>query len=240
LDQVQELYRIEEKCRKENLPPENRLKVRKAESIPILEKIGKWLTENQQSPEAQIKSSINTAIQYAASRWEGLCAYAHDGRLEIDNNLIENSIRPLALGRKNYLFAGNHDAARNLAALYSIVGTAHKNGLNVYRYLCWLFKKVSTEKITQQAVSWLPCNLSEEERSQMLPEKSLDRCKVKIYASLLLSFMTYLLHQFILKGGVGWVDTMGLLFSYHFLNFYSIVGFNKQEEIIFAVRKNYH
>jgi hypothetical protein len=75
--------------------------------------------------------------------WEGLKAYAYDGKLEIDNNLVENTIRPVALGRKNYLFAGSHDAAQNLAILYSLVGTCEKNGINTYKYFNWLLPKIA-------------------------------------------------------------------------------------------------
>jgi hypothetical protein len=86
-----------------------------------------------------------------------------DSQLEIDNNLVENTIRPVALGRKNYLFVGSHQAAQNLAIFYSIVGTSEKNNIIVYQYLnclsrvlVGLLRKVATEKITPDAVNWLP------------------------------------------------------------------------------------
>src|SRR5690625_7326689 len=79
------------------------------------------------------KSPLGKAIAYSMNRWEGLCAYTEDGKLEIDNNYIENKVRPLALGRKNYLFAKNHDTAQNLACLYSIVITADAHKLCIQK-----------------------------------------------------------------------------------------------------------
>jgi transposase len=102
------------------------------------------------------KSLIRKAINYTFKRWKGLCAYAYDGKLEIDNNLVENTIRPIALGRKNYMFAGSHDAAQNLAVLYSLIGTCEKNGVNAYQYIYWALKKVAANKVTPDAVDWLP------------------------------------------------------------------------------------
>jgi len=68
--------------------------------------------------------------QYSLSRWEKLCRYVEDGRIEIDNNLTENAIRPIALGRKNYLFAGSHAAAQRAAVIYSMLATCKKHGVN--------------------------------------------------------------------------------------------------------------
>ena len=83
-------------------------------------------------------------------------AYTHNGRLEIDNNLAENTILPIALGRKNYVFAGSHDAAQNLAVLYSISSTCEKNNIIAYQYLHRILRKVVTSKITPQVINWLP------------------------------------------------------------------------------------
>ena len=102
------------------------------------------------------KSPIGKAITYTLQRWKGLCAYAQDGQLEIDNNLVENRIRPVALGRKNYLFAASDEYAEHLALLYSIIGTADKYGLNMQRYLTWLLRQVPANKITAEAIQWLP------------------------------------------------------------------------------------
>ena len=156
LTNIQLLYKIEQRCRDENLRFDQRLKVRQQDAVPILKQIHKWLAQQIADPTLLPKSLISKAINYTYSRWEGLSAYAYDGQLEIDNNWVENTIRPIALGRKNYLFAGSDDAAQNLAVLYSLVNTCRKNNVNVFTYLHWVLKKVAANKITPQAINWLP------------------------------------------------------------------------------------
>ena len=159
---MKRLYEIERKAREEKMNPEQRLSLRTREAIPILDELKKWLLEKTADRNILPKSMIRKAIDYSLNLWEGLYAYALDGRLEIENNLVENTIRPLALGRKNYLFAGSHDAAQNLAVLYSIVGTCEKNNINTFKYLDWLLRKVANEKVTDQAVNWLPHRVDSE------------------------------------------------------------------------------
>lgn len=159
LEKVEELYEIERKAREKNYTAKQRLLLRTKEAIPILTEMENWLNKQVNKPATVLNTPIEKAIKYSHSRWDGLSAYAHDGRLEIDNNIIENSIRPLALGRKNYLFAGNNNAAQNLAILYSIVITAEKNKLDVNKYLLWLFDKVVHNKVTDSAINWLPYHL---------------------------------------------------------------------------------
>lgn len=165
LNLVQELYKTEEKARTTHCTPEQRLLLRQQEATPVLEKLKKWLEEEASKNTSGLNSPIEKAIKYTLSRWEGLTAYLNDGQLEIDNNLIENAIRPLALGRKNYLFAGNHHAAQNLALLYSFVVTAVRNDLDVHKYLDWLFNKVLNNKITNEAINWLPYRLNQETKT---------------------------------------------------------------------------
>src|SRR5690625_7748199 len=93
-------------------------------------------------------------------RSEGLCAYTKNVKLEINKNYIENKVRPLALGRKNYLFAKNHDTAQNLACLYSIVITSDAHKLCIQKYLECLLRKTACEKGSDPAISWLPHNLT--------------------------------------------------------------------------------
>ena len=156
LDRVQQLYKIEARARNEGMNHEQRLKLRQEKALPILKELKLWFLDKTADRTLLPKSKIRQAIEYNLSRWDGLMAYAYDGKLEIDNNLVENTIRPVALGRKNYLFAGSNDAAQNLAILYSIVGTCEKNNINVYQYLNWLLPKIAQEKITPDAVNWLP------------------------------------------------------------------------------------
>ena len=156
LDQVQQLYQIEHQARKEQLHHEQRLQLRQKEALPILDALGQWLKDQLVHTEVLPQSPIGKAIAYILERWQGLCTYANNGQLEIDNNLVENRIRPIALGRKNYLFAGSDEHAQHLACLYSIIGTAEKYDLNLQRYMDWLLRQVATQKITSDAIEWLP------------------------------------------------------------------------------------
>ena len=156
LGRMKRLYGIERRAREEKMNPEQRLALRTEEAVPILDELQKWLLDKTADRNILPKSMIRKAMDYTLNLWKGLYAYVLDGRLEIDNNLVENTIRPLALGRKNYLFAGSHDAAQNLAILYSIIGTCEKNNINTFKYLDWLLRKVANEKVTDQAVNWLP------------------------------------------------------------------------------------
>lgn len=92
-----------------------------------------WL--QQQYVQVLPQSAIAKAMAYSLQRWEKLSAYVNDGRLNIDNNPVENSIRPVALGRKNYLFAGSHEAAKRNGMLYSLIGTCKMHGIEPYAWL---------------------------------------------------------------------------------------------------------
>ena len=113
LEMYKQLYDIEKQCR--NMVCEQRKEYRNENSRPILEKFKKWLDD--QAVVVLPKSAIGNAIRYAIRQWPKTIRVLDDGRLEMDNNLIENKIRPLALGRKNYLFAGSHDAAQRIAMM---------------------------------------------------------------------------------------------------------------------------
>jgi len=142
---IQELYTIERKCREENNSAAQRKQIRQDEAKPILKELKQYL--DQQAPLVTPSSLIGKAIAYTLKRWKKLSAYVDNGRVEIDNNLIENAIRPLALGRKNYLFAGNHEAAANIANFYTVFGTCKKQGINPYDYLVWYLERVNDTSI---------------------------------------------------------------------------------------------
>ena len=133
LDKLQELYTIEDEARKLNLTHEGRLALRQQKSVALLTEIKNWLTQNQSA--GPPKSPIGKAINYMNIRWNKLCLFASDGILEIDNNLVENAIRPIALGRKNYLFAGSHQAAARAGIIYSLITCCKKNNINPYTWL---------------------------------------------------------------------------------------------------------
>ena len=125
LKQMQRLYDIERNAREREISFETRGRYRKLYAQPVLNEMEKWLKDNisQTLP----KSAIGKAIAYTLNLWAKLKEYVNDGKYEIDNNLIENAIRPLALGRKNYLFAGSHKAAQRAAMMYSFFATCKIN-----------------------------------------------------------------------------------------------------------------
>jgi transposase len=137
---IKELYAIERTAQESENSPEETKELRQAKSVPKLKEIEKWLIE--QSTLVLPKSAIGIAINYTLGLWPRLKGYAEDGRLKIDNNLVENSIRPVAIGRKNYLFAGSHDAAQRAAIVYSLLATCKLREIEPYQYLKSLLETV--------------------------------------------------------------------------------------------------
>lgn len=133
MTEIQRLYTIERRIREEELDIEATFRLRQQEAIPILDALKEWL--DREYDQVLPASVIGKAIAYTLKRWKGLREYAQAGYLQIDNNLIENLIRPLALGRKNYLFAGSHDGARRAAMFYSFFSTCKLNNVDAYRWL---------------------------------------------------------------------------------------------------------
>jgi transposase len=147
LTEFQKLYQIERECREAGLSYEDRKQKRQQEALPILKGLGEWMkTQYSSLPPSE---PISKAIFYALSRWDKLCTYAEDGMLEIDNNLVENAIRPVALGRKNYLFAGSHDAARRAGMMYSFFASCKKNDVNPYEWLQDILTRISEHSINR-------------------------------------------------------------------------------------------
>jgi len=144
LEPMGQLYKLEQDMRDEGLSWEQRTRRRQQEAVPVLDKIKKWMEVHIHT--VLPKSPLGQAIAYTLPRWKGLCAYAQHGQIEIDNNLVENTIRPLAVGRKNYLFAGSHDAAEMTAAMYSFMATCKKNGVNELEWLTDVFKRIQSHK----------------------------------------------------------------------------------------------
>ena len=138
MTEIQKLYAVEKYCRENKLSHSERLLLRKEKSAPVLESMHQWLKETIVN--VTPTSTIGKAIAYSLPRWEKLMLYTTDGKLEIDNNLVENSIRPIAIGRKNYLFAGSHEAAQNAAMFYSLLGTCKLKGIEPFEWLKNLFE----------------------------------------------------------------------------------------------------
>ena len=160
LDRIGALYGIEEEIR--GKPVEIRREVRQARARPLLEDLRTWMEKSlrQLSP----KSETAAAIRYALSRWRALVRYVDDGLLEIDNNPAERALRCVALGRKNYLFAGADSGGERAAAIYSLVGSAKLNGLDPELYLCTVLGQIADHPISRIA-ELLPWNLAESPQS---------------------------------------------------------------------------
>lgn len=144
LELMQKLYKLEQDLRDEDLTWEQRTEERQQKALPVLGKIEEWMKGHRNK--VLSSSPLGKAITYTLPRWKGLCAYAQHGQIEIDNNLVENAIRPLAIGRKNYLFAGSHDAAEMTAAMYSFMATCKKNGINELDWLTDVLERIQSHK----------------------------------------------------------------------------------------------
>jgi len=141
LDQIQLLYRLERRAQEEKMTKEQIEALRKTESYPLMRAFEKWLDANYS--QVLPKSPIGQAVAYTYNIYPRLARYVIDGRYKIDNNGAENGIRPLALGRKNYLFCGNHEAAKRTAVIYSLLGTCKINNVNPTVWLTDVFNRIS-------------------------------------------------------------------------------------------------
>jgi transposase len=147
MSEMQKLYAIERNCKAQVLSFDEIKNVRQEKSVPILTALGKWMKE--QYIKATPKSATGKALAYSIERWEKLSRYTENGMLNIDNNPVENSIRPVALGRKNYLFAGSHEAARRSGMLYSLLGTCKMHSIEPYSWLKEVLQKIAAHPINK-------------------------------------------------------------------------------------------
>jgi transposase len=138
LDFCNQLFAIERELKE--VTPEERHRTRKAKSQPILEAYLQWL--RQQRSRTLSKSLLGQAIAYSLNQWDKLTAFLLDGKLEIDNNRSERSIKPFVIGRKNWLFANTPRGAKASSIIYSVIETAKENGLNPFKYLMYIFEQM--------------------------------------------------------------------------------------------------
>jgi transposase len=142
---ISSLYDIERGARERKLTSDERYAFRLEYGAPkIMEAFKAWLDDLAYTPDLLPGSLIGKAVNHALKRWNALQVYLTDGRMEIDNNLVENAIRPIALGRKNWLFCGSSEGAERAALIYSLVGTCQLNGLEPYAYLKNLIENLPT------------------------------------------------------------------------------------------------
>ncbi|MFC3559785.1 IS66 family transposase [Pedobacter jamesrossensis] len=137
---IQKLYAVERKIRENGMTANAAKDLRLEESLPIINELGKWIFEEIKT--TLPKSQIGKAMAYAYARWDALSTYLYDGALQIDNNLCENALRPISLGRKNYLFAGSHEAAQRSAMIYSFFAICKKHEVNPYKWLKYTLENI--------------------------------------------------------------------------------------------------
>ncbi len=152
---IKALYAIETEIKDKTAA--ERLLVRQQKSAHQLDKIRVWLDKALQNTLPKGKAGI--AIAYLHKNWKKLIAYSEDGRLNIDNNPVENTIRPFAIGRKNWMFSSNQGSAKASAMLYSVIETAKANGLELYAYLRTLFTRLPGCETVENYESLLPWNV---------------------------------------------------------------------------------
>ena len=152
---VARLYRIEHLADASDLTPEGRRDLRQQRAAPVLQKLKRWCVATRQTEPPS--TDLARAAGYAVNHWTALTRFLEDGRISLDNNLTERQLRDIALGRKNYLFAGSHDASRR-AALYSLLRTCTQYDVQPLPYL--------TDVLRKLAAGWLQSRLDE-----LLPDR---------------------------------------------------------------------
>jgi hypothetical protein len=155
IERIAALYAIEAEIR--GSTPEARKAIRQTRSGPLLDSMKTWLEATL--AKLSRKSDTAAAIRYALSRWPALTRYVDDGQLEIDNNAAERALRVVALGRKNYLFAGSNAGGERAAAIYSLLGSAKLNGLDPELYLHHVLDRIADHPISK-INDFLPWNVS--------------------------------------------------------------------------------
>lgn len=157
LSQIQNLYKVERMADNDKLTLEQRAELRRRLAAPIMDAMELWMEKTY--PSVLPKSRMGQAIGYTYSLWPRMKTYLKDGRLKIDNNGAENAIRPIALGRKNYLFCGNHEAAENTAVICSLLATCKARDVNPREWLNQTIEKlpyVLETKSREELIKLLP------------------------------------------------------------------------------------
>jgi hypothetical protein len=148
LTQIQKLYTVERHCREEKWTNEQIVVYRQEHAKPILSTIFNTLKEYQ-SQEVLPSSPLGKAINYTLNLWGGLEIYLEQGYLQIDNNPVENSIRPVAIGRKNYLFAGSHKGAERSAMFYSLFASCKTHNIEPQAWLTYVLENINDYKLSE-------------------------------------------------------------------------------------------
>lgn len=158
LDKIADLYHIEHECDRLGMDFDARRSERQAKSRPVMEEMKGWMeTEGLQYSDSSLTGK---AVTYAYTRWDSMMRILDDGQLLLDNNLAENEIRPITLGRKNYMFCGNHESAENMCVIQSLLATCRNHDINPRLYL-------------NSVIALMPYfdKASEEDLAQLLPHR---------------------------------------------------------------------
>lgn len=150
LRQIQNLYQIEAQLRRRRTGPAERERIRISQSLPIYRRLGKALWKIKAARHILPKSNLGKAIDYTLGQWPKLERCFMDGRLEIDNNLIENGIRPTKLGAKNWLFMGSETAGQSNAIWYTLIESCRRRRVDPWKYLVWIFEELPQVKVTAE------------------------------------------------------------------------------------------
>lgn len=148
------LYAVEKEARDNQVSAEVRYQLRQEKSVPVLAAFKKWLDHHL--PKTSEQGAIGKAIRYCISHWNELNNYLKDGRVEIDNNLVENAIRPFALGRKNWLFNASPSGAKAGAIFFSLIETCKANNIEPYQYFCAILNRIRACKSDEDYCKLLP------------------------------------------------------------------------------------
>jgi transposase len=164
LARIRQLYAVEAEAREQIAEQQLsgaaadalRLQLRQEKSLPELTALRQWLAAEQ--PKVLPKSLMSQAIAYALRHWQALTRYLDDGFLDIDNNIAERTLRHIAIGRKNWLFAGSARGAETAATLFSVTSSCHRHGVDVFAYLHDLLQRLAHDPrpASELLRSWLP------------------------------------------------------------------------------------
>jgi transposase len=155
IEQIAKLYAIEKRIREScpEMSEDQIVELRMQEAKPVLDQMKEWLLKQQAQ---KMPGPIGKAVAYALPLWDNMYVYLLHGHLQIDNNGIENAIRPIAIGRKNYMFCGTHQTAQNAAMIYSLFATCHKHGVNPHEWLTDVLRKINDPEYEGKYSDLLP------------------------------------------------------------------------------------
>lgn len=167
LDYIRRLYAIEKQARKQELSPSEHYLFRREKAEEILSAFKAWM--DKQALLTPPKGLLGKALSYTRTHWHKLIRYVQDGHITPDNNAVENAIRPFAVGRKNWLFAGHPNGADAGATLFSLIETARNCGIEPYQYLRFVFERIPLAQSSEDFEALLPQNLVPDHLAVTIP-----------------------------------------------------------------------